>query len=401
MKIGIVAPIIESVPPARYGGTERVVSVLTEGLVRRGHDVTLFASGDSRTRARLVSTCDRSLRMDPEIRDSVAATVVHVGEAFRQSGQFDVMHNHADYVAWPFARMAVTPVVTTTHGRIDLPEIRHLYSLYPEQRLISISYAQREPLPGLNWIGNVYNAIDLGNYHFRPERGDYLVFLGRISPEKRPDRAIEIARDVGMKLIVAAKIDEKDRGYWEHAIEPLVRSSTLIEYVGEVNEREKDALLGAAYAYLFPIDWPEPFGLTMAESMATGTPVITYRVGSTSEIVVDGVTGFVCASLRQMIDSVDKIPSLDRRACRLHVERHFSPETMVAGYEALYASVVAERFGVPVPSMESPGAVNELVRRLPAVDAPRSEAYAGTATTPLDVNAFREDDGRILPTALR
>jgi glycosyltransferase involved in cell wall biosynthesis len=372
MRVGIVAPIIESVPPARYGGTERVVSVLTEGLVRRGHDVTLFASGDSRTSARLVSSCDRSLRLHPEIRDSVAATVVHVGEAFRQSGEFDVIHNHADYVAWPFARMASTPVVTTTHGRIDLPEIRHLYSLYPEQRLISISYAQREPLPHLNWIGNVYNAIDLDTYHFRPELGDYLVFLGRISHEKRPDRAIEIARDVGMRLIIAAKIDDRDRGYWEHAIEPMVRSSSLIEYIGEVNEQEKDALLGGAYAYLFPIDWPEPFGLTMAESMATGTPVITYRAGSTPEVVVDGVTGFVCTSMHDMIEAVDRIPALDRRACRAHVERHFSPEAMVGGYEALYASMVAERLDLPVLAVEPTVVASALVDILPPVDALRS-----------------------------
>jgi glycosyltransferase involved in cell wall biosynthesis len=346
MNIGIVAPVTESIPPARYGGTERVVSVLTEGLVRRGHDVTLFASGDSQTSARLVSTCDRSLRLHPEIRDSVAATVIHVGEALRQADQFDIIHNHADYVAWPFARMARTPTVTTTHGRIDLPEISRLYSLYSEQQLVSISYAQREPLPHLSWIDNVYNAIDLSNYHFRPDTGDYLVFLGRIALEKRPDRAIEIARDAGMRLVIAAKVDPVDRAYWEHAIEPLVKSSSLIEYIGEVNEREKDALLGGAYANLFPIDWPEPFGLTMAESMATGTPVITSRIGSTPEVVVDGVTGFVCASMREMIESLDKIPTLDRRACRAHVEQRFSPESMIAGYEAVYERVVGSRADV-------------------------------------------------------
>lgn len=246
MRIGIVAPIVESVPPFRYGGTERVVSVLTEGLVGRGHDVTLFASGDSLTSAKLVSTCERSQRLDLESRDCVAETIVHVGEALRQADTFDIIHNHADYIAWPFARMVDTPVITTAHGRLDLPQTRRLYSAFPEQPLVSISNAQREPLPQLNWAGTVYNAIDLGNFHFEPNHGDYLVFLGRISFEKRPDRAIEIARDAGMRLVIAAKIGEPDRNYWEHAIEPLVRSSTLIEFIGEINEAEKNVLLGGS-----------------------------------------------------------------------------------------------------------------------------------------------------------
>ncbi|HUG15119.1 MAG TPA: glycosyltransferase family 4 protein [Thermomicrobiales bacterium] len=372
MRIGLIAPVVESVPPARYGGTERVVSVLTEGLVRRGHDVTLFASGDSQTRATLVSMTSRSLRLDPQVRDVVAATLTHVGEAMRRSDEFDVIHNHVDYIAWPFARMARAPMITTAHGRLDLAEIRKLYSSFPEQRLVSISWAQRNPLPHLNWIGNVYNGIDLDNYHFRPQPGEYLVFLGRISIEKRPDRAIEIARDASMRLIIAAKVDDVDRAYWEHAIEPLVNSSRLIEYIGEVNEQEKDELLGGSYAYLFPIDWPEPFGLTMAESMATGTPVITYRIGSTPEIVVDGVTGFVCSSLRGMIEAVDRIPSLDRRACRAHVERHFSPESMVAGYEALYEPVAAGRPCPPrVATLErGVAAVDQLIASDIAMESP-------------------------------
>jgi glycosyltransferase involved in cell wall biosynthesis len=270
IRVAILAPLVESVPPPLYGGTERVVSVLTEELVRRGHDVTLFASGDSHTSARLVATTERSLRLDRGVRDYVAATFAHAEHAYRHAHEFDIIHNHVDYVAWPFARVSPTPTVSTPHGRLDLLEIQRLYRAFPEQPLVSISMAQRGYIPELKWVANVYNAIDLENYHFQPDIGDYLVFLGRISPEKRPDRAIEIARDVGMPLIIAAKVDSADREYWEHAIEPLVRSSSLIEYIGEVNEKEKDTLLGGAYAYIFPIDWPEPFGLTMVESMYAG-----------------------------------------------------------------------------------------------------------------------------------
>ncbi len=340
MRVAIAAPLIEPIPPTLYGGSERVVSVVVEGLVRRGHDVTLFASGDSRTSATLVPTAARSLRLDPEIQDYIAATVLHIGEVYRRADDFDVIHNHVDYLAFPFARLSPVPTVTTAHGRLDLPEIQRLFGSFPEQRLVSISYAQREPVPELNWIGNVYNSIDIDHFHFRPAGGDYLVFLGRICPEKRPDRAIEIARDLDMPLVIAAKVDAVDQEYWEHAIEPLVKAASNITYIGEVNEHQKDELLGNAYAYLFPIDWPEPFGLTMAESMATGTPVVAYRAGSTPEIVIDGVTGFVCNSMREMLEAVEKVGNLDRRACREHVERLFAPDVMVSGYEDVYASIV-------------------------------------------------------------
>ena len=336
MRIAIVAPLIEPVPPPLYGGTERVVAVLVDELVRRGHDVTLFASGDSQTRAQLVATCPRALRLDPEITDYVAFTLIEVGEVYRRAGDFDIIHNHVDYVAFPFARMTTTPTITTAHGRLDLPEIQRLCRAFPEQRLVSISQAQRAPAPDLNWIGNVPNAIDLDNYHFRPDPGDYLVFLGRMSPEKRPDRAIEIARDLGMRIVLAAKVNSFEREYYEHDIAPLIRSYPLAEYIGEVNERQKDELLGGAYAYLFPIDWPEPFGLTMAEAMATGTPVVAYRAGSTPEVVVDGVTGFIRDSVHGMVDALARVKELDRRACREHVERHFAPAVMAQGYEQVY-----------------------------------------------------------------
>ena len=341
LRIAIVAPLAEAVPPPLYGGTERVVSVLTEELVRRGHKVTLFASGDSSTSADLEPCCPRGLRLDPEVRDPVAYTMFQLGDVYQRAQEFDVIHNHVDYFAFPFARLTGVPTVTTAHGRLDLTEVQRVYQLFPEHDLVSISDAQRVPLPDANWLATVSNGIDLSHFHFNPTGGDYLVFLGRINPEKRPDRAIEIARDLGMRLMIAAKIDPVDQAYYEHTIAPLIRDSSLIEYVGEVNEREKDKLLGGAYAYLFPIDWPEPFGLTMVEAMATGTPVVTYRAGSVPEIVVDGVTGFICDTFNGMILAVPKVAELDRRACRARVEQVFSANAMADGYEQAYASLLA------------------------------------------------------------
>jgi glycosyltransferase involved in cell wall biosynthesis len=239
------------------------------------------------------------------------------------------------------ARLSPAPLVSTCHGRLDLPEVNRVYRDFPEQPLVAISDNQRAYLPTANWAGTVYNAVDVTGFHFRPAPGDYLVFLGRICPEKRPDRAIEIARDVGMRLVIAAKIDTIDVDYWEHAIEPLIRANpSLIEFVGEVDERGKDELLGGARAYLFPIDWPEPFGLTMTEAMATGTPVIAYRAGSVPEVVEHGVTGFVCDSLSAMVAAVEQVGALDRSACRRRVEQLFSSAAMADGYERAYQFVV-------------------------------------------------------------
>jgi glycosyltransferase involved in cell wall biosynthesis len=342
MRLAILAPLVEPVPPPLYGGTERVVSVLTEALVQRGHEVTLFASGDSQTSAKLVATHPVGLRLDPQLRDYVAATLIHVGELYRHAGDFDLIHNHCDYMAFPFARLTSTPTLTTAHGRLDLPEIQRLYGTYPEQSLVALSADQRGYLPTAHWIATVPNAIDLDNFHYQPTPGDYLVFLGRISPEKRPDRAIEIARDAGRRLVIAAKVDAVDQDYYEHAIAPLIASSELIEYIGEVDEHQKDVLLGNAYAYLFPIDWPEPFGLTMVEAMATGTPVIAYRAGSVPEVIVDEVTGFVCDSVHAMVEAVARVGMLERAACRAHVERCYAPAVMAAGYERAYATLVAD-----------------------------------------------------------
>jgi glycosyltransferase involved in cell wall biosynthesis len=345
MRIAMIAPLTEAIPPRAYGGTERVVSILTEEMVRRGHRVTLFASGDSRTDAELAACCPRGLRLDPGVRDAVSYTVTQLDRVYRRAADFDCIHNHIGYMAFPVARCAAAPTVTTAHGRFDLPEMQRLGKHFSALPRVAISEAQRASSPGVNWLATVYNGIACEDYHFRAEPGDYLVFLGRISPEKRPDRAIEIARDVGMRLVIAAKVDPVDAAYYERAIAPMIRASPLVEFIGEVDERAKDALLGGAYASLFPIDWPEPFGLTMVEAMATGTPVIAYRAGSVPEVVVDGVTGFVCDTLHGMIEAVARIPTIDRRACRAHVEAQFSAAAMADGYERVYRTLVGEAIG--------------------------------------------------------
>lgn len=342
MRIAQVAPLIESVPPQLYGGTERVVSALTEELVARGHDITLFASGDSVTSARLVPCAERSLRLDGSARDHLAFTTMELAEVFDRAGDFDVIHNHADYFAFPFARQSRTPVVTTTHGRLDLPETQRVYRYFRDASLISISNAQRAPLPDLNWLRTVYNGIDMNRFHLRREPGKYLTFLGRISPEKRPDRAIDVARALDMPLKIAAKVDDVDREYFESAIKPQL-AHPLIEFVGELGDADKDEFLGNAFAYLFPIDWPEPFGLTMVEAMACGTPVIAMNCGSVPEVVADGVSGFVCDSLRDFMDAVPKAASLDRAACRTYAEARFSAAAMADGYEDVYRRLACRR----------------------------------------------------------
>ena len=340
MHVAMVAPVIESVPPRQYGGTERVVSVLTEELVRRGHDVTLFASGDSQTTAELRSCCPRGLRLDREVHDYLPHSLYQLGEVYRRSDEFDLIHNHVDWIAFPFAGLVSTPTLTTVHGRLDLQIARAPYELFPGQPLVSVSNSQRRPLPEGNWLATVYNGIELSHFQLRPDAGDYLVFLGRISPEKRPDRAIAIAREVGMRLVIAAKVDPADEDYYDQEIAPLIRDCPLVEYIGEVNEREKDELLGGAYAYLFPIDWPEPFGLTMVEAMATGTPVIAWRAGSVPEVVVDGVTGYICSSLEEMVEAVRRVGGIDRTACRAYVEHRFTGAAMTDGYLQAYARLL-------------------------------------------------------------
>jgi glycosyltransferase involved in cell wall biosynthesis len=351
MRIGVVSPLVESVPPALYGGTERVVSNLTEELVRRGHDVTLFASGDSVTSANLVACAPRSLRLDPAGPDFVTATLFELGQVYKRADEFDIIHNHADWFGFAFAECVATPTVTTAHGRLDFADIAYRYRRASGHRLVSISHNQQTFLPDLNWIGTVHNGIDVSRFHPRRSPRDYLVFLGRISPEKGPDRAVEIAERTGMRLVVAAKIDPADRDYYECVVAPLFRRSRLVEFIGEVDEAGKDQLLGGAYAYLFPIDWPEPFGLTMIEAMATGTPVIATARGSVPEVVADGETGFVCNSLDEMVAAVERVACLDRLACRRRVEQLFSVSQMADGYEEVYTRILNGQIRAPRPSL--------------------------------------------------
>jgi glycosyltransferase involved in cell wall biosynthesis len=344
MRIAQMAPLYESVPPKMYGGTERVVYGLTEELVRRGHEVVLFASADSRTSAQLVPCAAQGLRLS-DVRDHIAYTIREVGRVMRMAGEFDVIHNHIDYFAFPYARMLRTPVVTTTHGRLDMPEVTELYEDFADVGLVSISDAQRAPLPHANWLATVYNGIDLAHFTLRDRPGDYLAFLGRISPEKGPDRAIEIAEAVGMPLRIAAKVDSADRDYFTNVISPLLKRRH-VEYLGEIDEVQKNEFLGNAYACLFPIDWPEPFGISMVEAMACGTPVIATRRGSVPEVVMDGETGFICRTAGEMIEAVRRVPHLDRRACRKWVAARFTAARMTDGYEAVYRTALAGAAGV-------------------------------------------------------
>lgn len=342
MRIAEVSPLVESVPPQLYGGTERVVYGLTEELVRRGHEVTLFASGDSRTSARLVPCCPQALRLDKHEHDPAACSIVELGMVCERVQEFDLIHNHIDYFAFPFARLTPNPMLTTTHGRLDLPETRRVFESFSDAALVSISDAQRAPLPHARWLGTVYHGIDVDHFTLREQPGDYLAFLGRLSPEKRPDRAIEIARDIGMRLLIAAKVDPADRDYYEHAIKPLLHHP-LVEFIGEIDESQKDEFLGNAYAYLFPIDWPEPFGITMVEAMACGTPVIAMSEGSVPEVVEHGVTGFVCHTLRDMVEAVEKVPSLCRHVCRERALERFSVGAMADGYETIFHTMMANQ----------------------------------------------------------
>jgi glycosyltransferase involved in cell wall biosynthesis len=355
MRIAQVAPLYESVPPARYGGTERVVSYLTEELVSRGHDVTLFASGDSRTRANLVSGAPRALRLDASSRDPVARHLLLLERVFEQASRFDLIHFHVDYLHFPLSRRMATPHLTTLHGRLDLPDLAPLYREFADMPLVSISDAQRAPLPDAGWIGTVPHGLPEGSLQFGEGRGGYLAFLGRVSREKRLDRAIEIARRAGRRLLVAAKVDPADVEYHEREIVPLL-ADPHVAFLGEIGEEEKSAFLGGAAALLFPIDWPEPFGLVMIEALACGTPVIAYRGGSVEEIVENEKTGFVVSNLAEALDAVRRLDGIDRRRCREVFERRFTAGRMARDYELLYEEVRAARLGVRAPRVPRLGA---------------------------------------------
>jgi glycosyltransferase involved in cell wall biosynthesis len=347
LRIAQLAPPAERVPPELYGGTERVVSALTEELVRRGHQVTLFASGDSHTAAKLVPVCPRALRLDTLVSDVQVYTMRELGLVFSHADAFDIIHNHLDYFALPFTRLTRTPVVTTLHGRLDLPDLPMIFGDYPDAPLVSVSYSQRTPLFWANWAATVYNGIDLRAYPTVYQApGAYFAFIGRISPEKNIEAAIRIARATAIPLKIAAKVDRADRDYYERIVRPLI-DGRFIEYVGEINEESKNAFLGGAYALLFPVDWPEPFGLAMTEAMACGTPVLALRRGSVPEVVADGVTGFVRDTEAELITVARQIPSLDRRRCRQRVETYFSATAMADGYEAVYRSQLHLRDALP------------------------------------------------------
>lgn len=340
MHIAQVSPLYESVPPRGYGGTERVVSYLTEELVRQGHQVTLFASGDSVTHARLVPACPSSLRLDPNCVDQLAHHLVMLETVFRMRHEFDLIHFHVDYLHFPWSRRSTVPQLTTLHGRLDIPDLQPVYAEFTEMPVVSISHAQRGPLPDADWIGTVHHGLPRNLYTFRPRPGGYLAFVGRISPEKGADRAIRIARAAGVPLKIAAKVDTADREYFHSTVRPLLRGASAVEFIGEVGEREKNELLGHALALLFPIDWPEPFGLVMIEAMACGTPVIAFPGGSVAEIMEDGVTGFVVQTVDEAVRAVARVPSLDRRRCREVFERRFTAERMACDYVRLYERVV-------------------------------------------------------------
>jgi len=344
MKIAQIAPLYEAVPPKLYGGTERIVACLTEALVELGHEVTLFASGDSETTATLAPRRDQAIRLDPEpLKSDLAAHLSMLHEVHRRSREFDVLHFHVDLLQFPLFNDIASRTLTTLHGRLDLKDLPEAYRCWPAFPLVSISDHQRRPLRFANWAGTVHHGLRADRFAFSPRAsGGYLAFLGRISPEKRPDRAIAIARAAGLPLKIAAKVDDADAAYFREEIKPLLDDDS-IEFIGEIGDEEKSRFLGDAVALLFPIDWPEPFGLVMIEAMACGTPVIAWNRGSVPEVVDDGVTGRIVESEEEAIAAVAEVAAYDRAAIRATFERRFSARIMALNYEALYRRVQPAR----------------------------------------------------------
>jgi glycosyltransferase involved in cell wall biosynthesis len=359
MRIAQIAPLFESVPPRHYGGTERVVSYLTEELVNQGHQVTLFASGDSVTQARLVAPCEHSLRTSPGCVDPLAHYAILLDEVVSRAAEFDILHFHIDHLHFPLTKNVELPTVTTLHGRLDIPDLQPLYRHFRRMPVVSISRAQRTPLSFAAWVGNVYHGLPR---ELHPPRlvaakcgEEYVAFLGRISPEKRPDRAIRIAVRAGMKIRIAAKIDVVDRPYFNSEIKPLLELPG-VEYLGEIDERQKTDFLGKAAAFLFPIDWPEPFGLAMIEAMSCGTPVIAFRCGSVPEIVEQGVSGFIVNSEEEAVQAIQKCRTFDRKSCRAAFEKRFTADRMAAAYVGIYQRLTKQeplalaRLPIPINS---------------------------------------------------
>jgi glycosyltransferase involved in cell wall biosynthesis len=339
MRIAQVSPLYESVPPQTYGGTERVVSFLTEELVHAGHDVTLFASGDSVTAAKLIAITDRSLRLDPDSVDALAHHVLMIERVARDAAAFDIVHYHIDYLHFPLSRRSTVPHVTTLHGRLDLKDLQPLYDEFQDIPVVSISDSQRQPLPQANWRATVHHGLPERLFS-KGDGGDYLLFIGRISPEKRVDRAIEVARRSGLKLRIAAKISDTDEAYFHEEIEPLL-AQPFVEYLGEVGDSEKADLIGGAHGMLFLIDWREPFGLVMIEAMACGTPTIAWDAGSVGEVISDGLTGFIVHSVDEAVAAVGRLPSLSRTLIRREFEQRFTAARMASDYIAIYEDLIA------------------------------------------------------------
>ena len=376
MRIAQIAPLIESVPPKLYGGTERIVSYLTEELVRQGHDVALFASGDSCTAAELIACAPKALRL-AEVRETLPHQVLQLEKVRRRVDDFDVLHFHTDQLHFPIVRHLGCAAVTTTHGRLDLPDYQPFFAEFPDMALVSVSDDQRKPLAAARWIATVLHGLPANLYSFSPDGADgYLAFLGRISPEKRPDRAIEIARRAGVQLRIAAKVDRVDQTYFEEVIRPLLRDPR-IDYVGEINGRQKQAFLAEARALLFPIDWPEPFGLVQIEAMACGTPVIAWRRGSVPEVVEHGVTGFTVDSIDEAVAAVEKVGSLSRKAVRHRFEERFSVERTARDYVRVYESLAAEP--IVRPGGARPGAEPWILRPTTLARSDRRPPRPGAA----------------------
>lgn len=363
MKIAQIAPLAERVPPKLYGGTERIVYCLTEELVKLGHDVTLFASGDSITSAELVPCCDVALRLNSEVKDFLPYTIVQLEEVRRRAHEFDVLHFHIDLVHFPLVRDFADRTVTTLHTRLDLPDLKPFYRAFPDIPLVSISHDQRRPISPVDWRGTVYHGLDRKLLPFKEKPdGNYLAFLGRISPEKGPDRAIEIATRAGMPLKIAAKVDVQDRAYWEAVVKPLVMSHPNIEFIGEIDERQKAEFLGDAAALLFPIEWPEPFGLVMIEAMACGTPVLGFRYGAAPEVIEDGVSGILVDTVAEAVEKLELALALDRRDVRAAFEQRFTAERMTRDYLDIYRAL---------PGVRARKRVEQAIKGREAVPRPR------------------------------
>lgn len=335
LRIAQIAPLYESVPPKLYGGTERIVAYLAEELVRRGHEVTLYAAGDSAARVPLAAGVPRSLRLAGLDHFGPSFHLPMLSDVYDHASRFDIIHSHVDCLSFPLARLVEVPTVSTMHGRLDLHELLPIYRNYSDLPVVSISNDQRRPLREMNWVRTVYHGLPRNLLAFSPQSGNYLAFLGRMSPEKRPDLAIEVARRAGVPLKIAAKVDRTDRDYFEAVIKPLL-SAPGIEFIGEISEAEKQQFLGGALALLFPVDWPEPFGLVVIEALACGTPVIARPCGSVPEVLRDGVTGFIGSSVDELVAAVHKLGEISRQKCREEFDGRFTAEVMAANYERVY-----------------------------------------------------------------